>query len=1040
MKSLIDLAVRRRVSVLMFAAATAAFGIVGYQRLSVELFPDISYPSLTVQTEFPEAAPQEVETMVTRPVEEAVGVLQGLERMHSVSRPGLSEVTLEFAWGSDMNSRVMDVREKLDRLILPDDAEDPIVLRFDPSLEPVVRIALIGPQALTVVRRLAELKIKPDLETVPGIASAQLRGGLEEEIRVEVDQERLAALSIPLSQVTAAVGESNINLPGGALRGAERQFLIRTLNEYRTVEDVAELIISETEGRKVKLRDVAKVFRGAKEREEITRVDGEECVEIAVFKEGDANVVRAVAALKERLDTWRGKLPEGFEVRVLFDQSRFIQSAVNEVWTATWMGMILAIVVLLLFLRSLRSTAIIATAIPLSVVATFVAMYRLDISLNIMSLGGLTLGVGMLVDNAIVVLEAIHRRRQAGATLRSAAVDGAAEVGPAVVASTMTTVAVFLPIVFVEGIAGQLFKDQALTVAISLLASLLVAVTVIPMLSALGGGAAGSPTALHSATGADVVETLGGFSRLYDGLLRGAIRFRFVVLLLAFGLFAGAVVLIPTLKTELIPRLTSGEFYFELKLPEGTALAATDRVVDKMERDVQSIEGIQRYYSTIGSRQAPGGISVNAKGENLAQLNVTLSDRSDSQAEAAISAQLRDAYLKVPDANVRLGHPTYFTLQTPIEVAIYGENLEDLRTYSLDLARRLSDIDGFVDVRSSLEDGNPELQVIFDRDRVAALGLDLSQLSETLKNRIQGVVPTRFKEADRQIDIRLLNQEKSRSSVADIRQLVIPGPDGQPLRLLSVAELLPARGPAEIHRLQQQRAALITANLDDLSLGAAVDKVQETLGAFPPESGMSADISGQNREMQVSFNSLRFAVALAIFLVYLVMASTFESLIHPFIVLFTIPLALVGVVAGLVSTRTPITVIVLIGVVMLIGIVVNNAIVLIDAMNRFRRDGVDKLEAVVRAGHVRLRPILMTTLTTTLALIPMAIGWGEGGELRAPLAITVMSGLLLSTLLTLVVIPATYMLVPSRIEPESPDTEGAYPPPPALRTAQEEQA
>ena len=1002
----------------MCAIATVAFGVVGYQRLSVELFPDIAYPSLTVQTDFLDAAPQEIETMITRPVEEAVGVLQGLERMHSVSRPGRSEVTLEFAWGSDMSSRVMDVREKLDRLVLPDEADDPIVLRFDPSLEPVVRLALLGPGSLARVRQLAELRIKPDLETVPGIASAQLRGGLEEEIRIEVDQERLAVLGIPLSRITEAVGASNVNLPGGALRGDERQFLVRTLNEFRTVKDVAELIVFEDGGRTVRLEDVATVFRGAKEREEITRVDGDESVELAIFKEGDANVVRAVAALMERLEIWRGKLPEGFELKVLFDQSRFIKSAVAEVRDSTLIGGGLAIFVLLIFLRDPRSTTVIATAIPLSVVATFIAMYRMDISLNIMSLGGLTLGVGMLVDNAIVVLESIHRRREEGATATQAAIEGASEVGPAVVASTMTTVAVFLPIVFVEGIAGQLFEDQALTVAISLLASLLVAVTVIPMLSAQAGGR----TFIASDESAPSSETMGVFSRLYDRLLRGAIRLRVLTLAVAAAMFAAAIAAVPTLKTELIPRLTSGEFFFELKMPEGTALAATDRIVQQMEAIAGEKDGVGLHYSTVGSRQSPGGVAVNAKGEHLAQLNISLADKTDPRVEARLALELRDAYANVPDARLRLGHPDYFTLKTPIEIAIYGDELEALREYSLQIVRRLNAIEGFVDVRSTLEAGNPELQVIFDREKVASLGLDLAELSETLRNRVQGVVPTRFNEADRQIDVRLLNQERNRGSVADIRQLVVPGPDGQPLRLLSVAELLPARGPAEIHRLQQQRAALVTANLKNLSLGEAVAQVESELARTPPDPGMTAEISGQNREMRVSFSSLQFAVGLAIFLVYLVMASTFESVIHPFIVLFTIPLALVGVVGGLLVTKTSITVIVLIGVVMLVGIVVNNAIVLIDAMNRFRRAGLDKVEAVVRAGHVRLRPILMTTLTTILALIPMAVGWGEGGELRAPLAVTVMSGLALSTLLTLLVIPATYVLVPSAVAAE-PDQE-----------------
>lgn len=993
----------------MFAIAVIAFGTVSYERLAVDLFPDISYPSLTIQTELTDAAPQEIETMITRPVEEAVGVLRGLERMRSVSRAGVSEVSLEFAWGSDMSSLAMDVREKLDRLVLPEGTEDPLVLRFDPSLEPIARLALTGPDELTDIRNLAERKLKPDLETIRGVAAAQLRGGLEEEIRVEIDQERLSALGLPLSAVQDVLGASNINLPGGTLRGSDRQFLIRTLNELDSVAEIAALIVQEQDGRTVKLGDVAHVFRGAKERQEITRVDGKECVELAIYKEGDANTVGVSKALGERLTEWNGKLPKGYALAVLFEQARFIEQAVDGVRDATVIGGFIAIFILMLFLRDVRSTLIITTAIPLSIVATFVAMYRMDVSLNVMSLGGLTLGIGMLVDNAIVVLESIHRRRQEGLSRAQAAVEGAAQVGPAVVASTLTTIAVFLPIVFVEGVAGQLFGDQAVTVTISLLASLLVALTVIPMLSAQGKG---SPAPAKTA------GTLGLASRIYDRMLKGALRYRILTLIAATMLFGVSVWVAGTLDQELIPRLRSGEIFYEVKMPEGTALAATDAVTRKMEKAASEDARVSQHYLTVGSRQVAGGMSVNSKAENLAQLNIRLSNREDPELEVAVAQSLRAQFSGIPDAEIRLGRPTYFTLQTPIEIAIFGDDLNALKIYSLELAEELSAQPGFVDVRASLEAGNPELQVIFDRQRVAAMGLDIGALSETLKNRVQGAVPTRFKESDRQIDIRILNAEATRDSIEDVRRLVLPGPDGRSIRLLSVADVRSARGPAEIHRLQQQRAALITTNLHGISLRAAVDVVQSTLDRMPPDAQMSAEIGGQSEEMQTSFRSLWLAALLAVFLVYLVMASTFESLIHPFVVLGTIPLALIGVVLGLVVTDTTITVIVLIGAVMLVGIVVNNAIVLIDAINRLRRDGEDKLSAVVAAAHLRLRPILMTTLTTCLALIPMALGWGEGGELRAPLGITVASGLVLSTLLTLLVIPAVYMLVPSKVEAE----------------------
>lgn len=1031
MHNFVDVAVRRRVSVVMAALAVIAFGIVGYNRLALELFPDITYPSITVQTEFPDTAPQEVENLVTRPVEEAVGVLRGLQTVHSVSRAGISEVTLEFEWGSDMNTLAMEVREKLDRLILPAETTDPVVLRFDPSLDPIIRLALSGPADspdLQAMRRLADKQIKQDFETVKGVAAAQIKGGLEEEIQIDIDQNRMAALGLTIEEVRQVVGVSNVNLPGGALRGRDSQFLIRTINEFKSTAEIANLIIRQDGNASVRLGDVATVVWGSKEREEITRVGGRESVEISIFKEGDANTVTVARLLRDRLDSWQdGKLPPDHSMTVLFDQSTFIQKSIDEVRNAAMIGGVLAILVLLVFLRDLRSTLIIATSIPISVIATFVAMYKLDISLNIMSLGGLTLGIGMLVDNAIVVLESVFRKRQLGASLYRAAVDGTSEVSAAVIASTLTTVAVFLPIVFVEGVAGQLFHDQALTVTVSLLASLIVAITLIPMLSATGEplpllnqrskriDTSEAETRLDTGP---VQMTLGWFSALYDRFLLGAIKRSVFTLIVAFGLFFLSVWAIGGLGTELIPELSEGEFFFEVNLPEGASLAATDRTIAVMEEAAAKEAGVRSYYATVGSRLVSGGMSVNTKAENLGQLNFIMTDRGDEAGEVATAESLRQAFQDLPDLEVKFGRPSYFSLKTPIEVIIYGEDLNDLRDYSLEVAQALENVPGLVDVRSSLEAGNPELQVVFDRQRLAALGLDMGVLSETLKNRVLGVVPTRFKEQDRQIDIRIRNREEDRQSVQDVRNLILPGSGDTPIRLMSVASVTEARGPAEIHRLQQQRAAVVSANLEGRTLGAAVADVEAAVAALPRTTGLSLDLGGQNKEMQISFNSLRFAMMLAVFLVYLVMAATFESFLHPFLVLFTIPLALVGVVAGLLLTGTTVTVIVLIGVIMLVGIVVNNAIVLIDTINRLRRAGLAKREAVIKAGHMRLRPILMTTLTTVLGLLPMALSWGEGAELRAPLAITVASGLLLSTLLTLVVIPAAYWLVPSKVQAE----------------------
>ncbi len=1019
MRAFVTLAVRRRVAVAMTAIAFAAFGVVGYERLSLDLLPDISYPSLTVQTDFPDTAPAEVENLVTRPVEEVVGVLRGLRTVHSVSRPGVSEVTLEFEWGSDMDMLLLDVREKLDRLILPEEAEDPVVLRFDPSLDPIVRLAMETPGDLRGARRLADRQLKQALETISGVASARIKGGLEEEIQVEVDQERLAALGVSLDQVRRVVGVSNVNLPGGSLRGTSSEYLIRTVNEYDTVDEIGELVVSWRDGTVVRVEDVAQVRRGAKDREEITRVNGVESVEIAVYKEGDANIVSTARSLRTALPELNDMLPEGYALRVLFDQSRFIEQAISEVRSAAVVGGILAVLVLMAFLRDIRSTAIIATSIPLSVLFAFMAMYRLDVSLNIMSLGGLTLGIGMLVDNAIVVLESIYRKRQEGFALAPAAVEGTAEVGGAVVASTLTTVAVFLPIVFVEGIAGQLFGDMAITVTLSLLASLVVAVSLIPMLSAIGqrsGPTARGATASASDAVGGAVTTLGRASQVYDRLIRSALRLRWLTLATAAGVLMLAVAGVRLLDTALIPEISEGEFYFEATMPEGTPVEATDRVIQRMQQPLEDDPRVAVFYSVAGSRLVSGGLSMSTDAEHYGQLNVVVADRQDELAEAAVADELRRQFAGIPDLETKFGKPTYFSLKTPVEVLVFSDNLERLDRYAARVFAALESVPGLVDLRSSLEAGNPELQIIFDRERLAALGLDMRTVAETLRDRVLGSVPTRFREEDRQIDIRVRNQETMRQSFEDVRNLVIDGPDGSPMRLLTVADVREARGPAEIHRVQQQRAAVLSANVEGRGLGAVVEDVRAVLADVPPPSGMAApELGGQVDEMEVSFASLRFALGLAVFLVYLVMAATFESLVHPFVVLFSVPLALVGVVLGLLVTGTEISVIVLIGSVMLVGIVVNNAIVLIDTVNQLRRSGVSKLEAVVRAGHLRLRPILMTTLTTVLGLVPMALALGEGAELRSPLAITVSFGLALSTLLTLVVIPAVYMVVPSKV-------------------------
>ncbi len=1008
----VEFSVNRKVTILMVSIALVAFGLVGFSRLPINLLPSLSYPSLTVQTEFPNAAPAEVEQLITRPVEEVVGVLKGLKQIHSVSRSGVSEVTLEFGWEADMTNLAMDIREKLDRLELPLEADTPIVLRYDPALDPIMKMSLSGDLALTRLRLLGDKQVKETLERIEGVASAKIQGGEEEEIHINIHQGKLAAMGLQPDELSTLLRNSNINRPGGLLKNQQTQLLVRTLNEYDDLQEMRDLRITPPDSPVVRLGDVADVVWTSKDKEEIARFGGQEGILVSLYKEGDANTVEVAQAIKNSIQSLQRKLPKGVKVSVQFDQSRFIEQSINEVKQSLLFGGLLAICVLWIFLRNFRLTAIITTAIPLSVVASFIFMYRSDVSLNIMSLGGLTLGVGMLVDSAIVVLESIHRQREKGLNIFRAAIEGTTEVGGAVTASVLTTIAVFVPIVFVEGIAGQLFRDQALTVTFSLVMSLIVSFTLIPMLASLGSKKSSDE---HLAKSSQSFNSLGKLSLLYENLLRKVLKFKWLTLASAFAAFFLSLTLISKLPTELIPQLSEGEFYFDVSLPEGTALPTTNKVMQQMERIALQNPEVDSVYTSVGSRNVSGGLSLKTKDENLAQISIVIKDRSDGEMEQRVIDQLRQAYSQLPQADAQFGRPSFFSLKTPMELLFFGEDLQIMKDYTLELLPKITKIPGLIDVRASLETGNPELVVQFDRDQLARLGFTIEGVSQTLNQRVNGTIVSRFQQPDRQIDIRLRNREIDRDSVNDMENIVIGEVEDRPVTLKAVAKIAALQGPASIDRIQQSRVAIIAGNLNNRSLAEVTADIQQLIEQNPPPAQLNFEFGGQNKEMQQSFSSLFFAIALAVFLVYLVMAATFEHLGHPFVILFTIPLALIGVIIGLTVSGYGISVISMIGVVFLVGVVVNNAIVLVDAINQARRAGMEKLEAIVAAGKSRLRPILMTTFTTVLGLLPMAIGFGEGAELRAPLAVVVSYGLVVATGLTLLIIPATYMIMPSKV-------------------------
>ncbi len=1359
------LVVRRPVAILMVTFAVGVFGWVSYQRLALTLMPDMSYPTLTVRTSYPGTAPEEMENVISRPLEQQLGIIPKLVTISSVSKAGQSDVMLEFQWKTDMDLVAQEVREKVDRLRFPEGAQRPLLLHYDPSLDPILRVGLAGPQTLYQLRHLAENDVKRRLEAIPGVAAIQIKGGLEEQFLVAIDESSLSTLKLDIGQIATRLQQGNVNMPGGNLREGQTEYLIRTLNEFRTLEEIGALIIGRQNNVDIRLRDVATVRRFHEDRKVITRVDGNESVEIEIFKEADANVLVVAAAVKATLfgtaeqqtyvaamkaasaspkpvaptgaqadaqksraerrkatqasnladfertralaqdlikrrqmtDFVNFQLPPGAAVQLLSDQSVFIDNSIREVKDNAVFGGLIAIAVLYLFLRNVTQTLIVSLCIPISILATFAPMYMAGVSLNIISLGGLALGVGNLVDNAIVVLESIFRCREEGDDPVTAVVRGTSEVAMPVVASTLTTVAVFFPIVFVEGVAGQVFGDMALAVVFSQIASLIAALYLIPMLvSVLAGGfgvsAVSGATTLRSsdylqfpalatnaagvsgvgARGAHAGKILGlvitrtllgvglilaatlkavallvfavlalplwpidaflqrrrrakvltdaaltdagsrislwarvaawgagdtfgplASARVWPGMLRfralenlgvglarfarwmtarhwrwiallavpavlvgiifyarqgvvvppsfpsGAfrppgmpvpptvpwyltiwhwivpLRWWVIVLLLVPGIVpvvfitarfvieivlrligtiaqtlalalaqaaigivrALAVVLspvasvalggfergniwmqgnyprllmatlrhraavlggslaallltvflvVPRLGSDLIPQVHQGEFNLDVTLPIGTPIERTAETAARVERVVLAQPEVERTATTVGAEE--GASTSIESGEHTARLTVKMKSGLPVESETALIDRIREEFRSVPEMKIEVSYPALFSFKSPIEVEVRGHDLNVLKRLSRDAEGVLAaSVPGLVDIRSSMQSGHPEIQVVYQRDRLAEFGLSLRNVADLVRNKVQGRAATQFRQEDQLIDIVVRLREEDRFGLEELRRLVVNPGGAIPIPLSAVADLTVNEGPSEIRRVDQQRTALITANIRGADLATVSRDIVTAMETIPYPAGFAYTLAGQNQEMRTSLNSLLLAFALAVFLVYITMASQFESLVQPFLIMMTVPLAMIGVALVLWLAAIPVTIMVFLGLIILVGIVVNNAIVLIDYINTLRGRGLGKTEAIVEAGRARLRPILMTALTTVVGLIPMALGIGEGAEIRTPMAITVIVGLSTATILTLVVIPTLYFQFTSNRPLVNPGDASAEP-------------
>ncbi|MFW5981725.1 MAG: efflux RND transporter permease subunit [Halanaerobiaceae bacterium] len=1002
-----DLAIKRPVTTIMMVLLVLILGIISFTNVNLDLLPDITFPMAAVITEYEGVGPEEIETMLTRPLEGAVSTVNNVNNVDSTSQAGQSSVMVSFNWGTDMDIASMNTRERVDMVkgILPDEAEEPLIVTFDPSMMPVMQIGVTGELDLPELKVLLENNFLSRLERLDGVAQVDLIGGQDREILINLDQSKMNNYQIDYQTVVNQLMMENINLSGGNLNRGNTDYLLRVMGKFANVKEIEEILIPSSDGM-IPLDDIAMVKDTYKEMSSISRLNGEDSVTLSIQKQTDANTVAVSNAVTEEIERINRRIDEELETVTIMDQADFIRLSISSVAQSAVIGGILAVIILFLFLKNFRTTIIIGISIPISIITTFLLMYFGDLTLNMMTLGGLALGIGMLVDNSIVVLENIFRYQSKGYNRLEAAKKGSQEVAMAIVASTLTTIVVFLPIVFMGGIAAELFQELALTVTFSLLSSLIISLTLIPVMASkilkLDNN--------HQEK-MDNAIVINKISSLYKRSLEWSLERKFLLLTGAVILLIITGSLYPMIGSEFIPEMDMGQISINIDLPVGTTLEESNHISNEIEKVIMEIPEVDGFLSNLGSSEdmytASNMITVLLKEEE---------QRNRSTQE--VIEELRDR-LKIAGADITINLVDALGADAlgggkPVAITVRGDDLNVLSRLITDIRGELNDIEGLRDIEDSLSEGHPEFQIQVKRNVASRLGLSPVQIANSIRTSVSGDIASRYEMAGEEIDIRVRLDEESIENVDQIKNLMIPSPIGAKVPLERVADYTVEQGPQAILRENQARYAEITADIFDIDLGTIMPIIQDRIAdTIDLPEGYQIEYGGEYSEMVEAFESLIYALLLSIVLVYMVMASQFESLIHPFIVMFTVPMAAIGVMSSLFLTGKNFSIVTIIGIIMLAGIVVNNAIVLLDYINTLRKTGMGLKEVLVEAGVVRLRPILMTTLTTTLALIPLALGIGEGTEMQQPMAIVVIGGLGVSTFLTLYLLPIIYSIFES---------------------------
>ena len=1016
--SLSSLSIKRAVTFAMIYVFVVGFGLFGLARLKIDLYPDISFPVIAIITTYTGVAPADMETLITKPIEEAVASVENIKHVRSMSKLGASLVLAEFEWGIDLDKSEKDIRNNVDfiREFLPDEATEPLIVAFDPQKMPILFMSLSGPMGSAELRELGKRQIKPAIERIVGVASADTAGGLKRQIQVQIDPAKLHAQGLSVDTIVSTLRRENLQVPGGKLDEGETEFSLRTLSEYTSVEQIADTVIGYRDETPIYIKNVARVRDTYEELTRVIRSNRRPGVLLIVSKSSTANTVQVADRVMNELPNIVRRLPEGVKIGVIFNQAHFIKRSISNLSSTAVQAFFLAGLVLLFFLHNIRASVIVALSIPISIVVTFAVLDLAKLTLNMMSMAGLALAVGLLVDNSIVVLENIFRHFREGGNLSDSADQGTAEVATAIIASALTTISVFFPVLFVPGIAGVMFNDMALTICFSLFCALLVSLTLIPLLSSKflrmsGEGRHKFSQKISNGIDLRLQNLIGGYSRT----LNWCLSHRKTTLTVAFLSLAGSLALVPKVGMDFFPKMDESHFEVKLERAPGTSLKSTEMTFRHIEDIIHdTIPELKNQSTDIGVGEAFGAF---AKGSYAGDIHVNLIDMEKrKRKQMDIESALRKKMEQIPGTTFSITRGHLFGEEGDLIIYLYGESLDAARILSEKMKGAIDDVPGAVDITTSLEAGRPEFQITLDRDRISALGLSAFQVANAISTYIKGTRASLFRDRGEEYDILVQLDPRYRENTEILKDLFVTNPRGDQIPLSSIARIRRGVSPSSILRRDQERVVNISVSVHGRSLGDVTRDVEGQLKntEIPPD--FSYEFGGSAQDMRTSFKWLGVALCGAALIVYMVMASLYESFMAPFIIFLTIPLAVVGVIVLLFLTGTPLSVVAFIGVIMLAGIVVNNSIVLVDYINRLRARGYSMQEAVMEGGRTRLRPILMTALTTILALTPLALGLGSGGEAWSPMARSVIGGLAASTLLTLLVIPVIYTyLAPKRV-------------------------